>query len=399
MDNKRDYYEVLGVSKTATPEEIKKAYRKMAIKYHPDKNPGDKSAEEKFKEAAEAYDVLSNPEKRQKYDQFGHSMGPQGFGGGNGGGFYSSGGMSMEDIFSQFGDIFGGAFSGGGFGGATGGSSRARYRRRTHRGSDLRVRVKLTLEDIANGVSKTLKIPTYVKCDHCNGTGAKDGTAFATCNTCGGSGTVNRVQQTMFGAMQSQAECPTCEGTGKIISERCTYCNGEGVIRKDQQVSFDIPAGVSDGMTLTVRGKGNAPRHGGENGDLLVVIEEIKHPELIRDGNDVIYNLMLDIPTAVLGGSVEVPTIGGRARLKIAPGTQPGKVLRLRGKGLPSPEGYGSRGDELVNVMVYMPERLTDAEKGAIASLQNSPNVQPTEAEKHRLFSKLKHIFEQNDQN
>lgn len=387
---KRDYYEVLGVSKTATPEEIKKAYRKLAIKYHPDKNPGDKAAEEKFKEAAEAYDVLSNEEKRQKYDQFGHNMGPQGFGGQ--GGFYSSGGMSMEDIFSQFGDIFGGAF-GGGFGSATGGR---RSRTRTRRGSDLRIRVKLTLEEIANGTTKTLKIPTYVKCEHCNGTGAKDGVAFATCPTCHGSGTINRVQQTMFGAMQSQSECPNCEGTGKIISENCSYCNGEGVVRKDQQVSFTIPKGVSDGQTLVMRGKGNAPRHGGENGDLLVVIEEIKHPELIRDGDDLIYNLMLDIPTAVLGGSVEVPTITGRARLKIAPGTQPGKVLRLRGKGLPSENGYGN-GDELVNVMVYIPERLSETEKSAIESLRNSPNVEPTEADRHRLFSKLKHIFEQNN--
>ncbi len=396
MDNKRDYYEVLGVSKTATPDEIKRAYRKLAIKYHPDKNPGDKAAEEKFKEAAEAYDVLSNEEKRQKYDQFGHSMGPQGFGGG--GQYYQSGGMSMEDIFAQFGDIFGGGgFSGfGGFGGATGGS--ARTRKRTRRGSDLRIRVKLTLDEIAKGTQKTLKIPTYVKCDHCNGTGAKDGVAFTTCHTCHGTGTINRVQQTILGAMQSQAECPECDGTGKTISEQCQYCHGEGVVRKDEQISFNIPAGVSDGMTLTVRGKGNAPRHGGENGDLLVVIEEIKHPELIRDGNDVIYNLMLDIPTAVLGGSVEVPTIGGRARLKIAPGTQPGKVLRMRGKGLPNPDGYGT-GDELVNVMVYMPENLSPAEKSAIESLKGSPNVQPSEAEKHRLFSKLKHIFEQNEGN
>lgn len=398
MDNKRDYYEVLGVAKTASPDEIKKAYRKLAIQYHPDRNPGDKSAEEKFKEAAEAYDVLSNPEKRQKYDQFGHSMGPQGFGGDGGFGGYSAGGMSMEDIFEQFGDLFGGRFSGGfgGFGGATGGGGRGR-RARTRRGSDLRIRVKLTLDEIANGVTKTLKIPTYVKCEHCKGTGAKDGVAFTTCSNCNGTGTINRIQQTMFGAMQSQSECPSCEGTGKTISQSCSYCNGEGVVRKDEQISFNIPAGVADGMTLTVPGKGNAPRHGGENGDLLVVIEEIKHPELIRDGNDVIYNLMLDIPTAILGGSVEVPTIGGRARLKIAPGTQPGKVLRLRGKGLPSTEGY-SKGDELINVMVYMPEKLSDAERSAIESLRNSPNVQPSDAEKHRLFSKLKHIFEQNNE-
>lgn len=395
MDNKRDYYEVLGVQKNATADEIKKAYRKLAIKYHPDKNPGDKAAEEKFKEAAEAYDVLSNDDKRAKYDQYGHSMGPQGFpGGGGAGSYYSTGGFSMEDIFSQFGDIFGGHYDAG-WGGATGGGRRT-ARRQQRKGSDLRIKVKLTLEEIAKGVDKTLKIPVQGKCTHCNGTGAKDGTAFATCHTCGGSGTVTRMQHTILGSMQSQAECPDCEGTGKTISERCTYCNGEGVVRKEQQISFNIPAGVSDGMTLTVRGKGNAPRHGGENGDLLVVIEEIKHPELIRDGNDVIYNLMLDIPTAVLGGSVEVPTISGRARLKIAPGTQPGKVLRMRGKGLPSYDGYGT-GDELVNVMVYIPEKLSESEKSAIASLQNSPNIQPTEAEKHRLFSKLKHIFEQND--
>lgn len=388
--DKRDYYEVLGVSKTATADEIKKAYRKLAIKYHPDKNPGDKAAEEKFKEAAEAYDVLSNDEKRQKYDQFGHNMGPQGFPGG-GGGFYSSGGFSMEDIFSQFGDIFGGHYSGQ-WGGATGGGHR-QARRAVRKGSDLRIKVKLTLEEIAKGVSKTLKIPTMAKCEHCNGTGAKDGKAFTTCHTCNGTGSVLHTQNTIFGAMQSAATCPDCQGEGKIITERCPYCNGEGVVRKEETVSFDIPAGVQEGMTLTVKGKGNAPRHGGVNGDLLVVIEEVKHPELIRDGNDVIYNLMLDIPTAALGGSVEVPTITGRARLKIVPGTQPGKVLRLRGKGLPSTEGYGT-GDELVNVMVYIPETLSDSEKTVMEQLRESPNVKPTEGVKNRIFSKLRHIFE-----
>lgn len=391
MAEKRDYYEVLGVDRKATPDEIKKAYRKMAIKYHPDKNPGDKAAEEKFKEAAEAYDVLSNPEKREKYDQFGHSMGPQGFGGmGGGGGF--GGGMSMEDIFAQFGDIFGGgAFGGfGGFGGATGGR---RSRPRQRRGSDLRIRVKLTLEEIANGVQKTLKIPTFVKCEHCKGTGAKDGVAFATCNTCHGTGRVTRVQQTPFGAMQSEAVCPDCEGEGKVITERCSYCKGQGVERREQQVSFNIPAGVSDGMVLTLRGRGNAPVHGGVNGDLLVVIEEVKHPELIRDGNDVIYNLMLDVTTATLGGTADVPTIGGRARLKIAPGTQPGKVLRLRGKGLPSDQGQG---DELVNVMVYIPENITPDQRKAFESMQGAPNLQASEADKHRIFSKLKHIFGDN---
>lgn len=387
-DQKRDYYEVLGVDRNVNADDLKKAYRKLALKYHPDRNPGDKVAEEKFKEAAEAYDVLSNPEKRQKYDQYGHSMGPQGFEGFGGAGGFGGQGFSMEDIFAQFGDIFGGG-SFGGFGGAAGmGGGRSRKRQR--RGSDLRIRVKMTLEEIATGITKTLKIPTFVKCEHCNGTGAKDGVAFATCSTCHGTGVINRIQQTPFGAMQSQSVCPDCDGEGKTITERCTYCNGQGVERKDVTVSFKIPAGVEDGMTLTMRGKGNAPVHGGVNGDLLVVIEEIKHPELIRDGNDVIYNLMLDIPTATLGGKVEVPTITGRVRLTIQPGTQPGKILRLRGKGLPSDRGQG---DELINVMVYIPEKLSDTERQAITSLQNSPNLQPNEAEKHRIFSKLKHIF------
>ncbi len=386
---KRDYYEVLGVSKSATPEELKKAYRKLAIKYHPDKNPGDKEAEEKFKEAAEAYDVLSDPDKRSKYDQFGHNMGPQGF---PGGGAYSyGGGMSMDDIFSAFGDIFGGHahFDMGGFGSAAG----ARRTRRQRRGDDLRITLKLTLEDIAKGVTKTLKLKAFCKDDHCNGTGAKDGTSFTTCPTCHGTGTVTRAQQTFLGIQQIQAVCPDCNGEGKIINEKCHYCNGTGVEHKEQTVSFNIPAGVSDGMTLTIKGKGNAPMHGGVNGDLLVVIEEIKHPELIRDGNDVIYNLMLDLPTAALGGSVEVPTIGGRARLKIAPGTQPGKILRLRGKGLPSTDGYGT-GDELVNVMVYIPENLTDEEKAIIEKLRESPNIQPSDSVKNRIFSKLRHIFD-----
>ena len=392
-ETKRDYYEVLGVAKNASPEEIKKAYRKLAIQYHPDRNPGDKAAEEKFKEAAEAYDVLSNEEKRQKNDQFGHNMGHQGFPGGDGGFGFHAGGMSMEDIFAQFGDLFGG----GGFGGATGGSGRRYSRPAQRRGSNLRIRVKLTLEDIAKGVTKTLKIPAFVKCEHCNGTGAKDGVAFATCPTCHGSGSVQQVQNTLFGAIPSNVTCPQCEGSGKIITENCSYCRGEGVQKKDETVSFTIPAGASEGQEFTLKGKGNAPRRGGVNGDLIVLIEEVKHPELIRDQQDVIYNLMLDIPTAVLGGSVEVPTITGRARLKIAPGTQPGKVLRLRGKGLPSTQN-GAVGDELINVMVYIPEKLSEGEKAAIESLRNSPNVEPTEAEKNRIFSKLKHIFGDGEQ-
>lgn len=386
MAAKRDYYEVLGVDKNADEKTIKSAYRKKAIQYHPDKNPGDKEAEEKFKEAAEAYDVLSNPDKRAKYDQFGHDMGPQGFPGGGG---FHAGGFSMEDIFSQFGDIFGGAFGNmGGFESAGG-----RTRRRQRRGSDLRIKIKMTLAEIATGINKTLKIPTMVPCSHCNGTGAKDGTAFHNCPTCNGSGTVIRQQQTMFGIQQSVIECPQCHGEGKIITERCSYCNGEGVERKDETVSFSIPAGVQNGQTLTMRGKGNAAPRGGANGDLLIVIEEVKHPELIRDGNDIVYNLMLDLPTATLGGSVEVPTITGRARMKIPASTQPGKVLRMRGKGLPSTDGYGT-GDELVNIMVYIPENLGQQEQAAIESLRGKPGVTPDESTKNRIFSKLRHIFE-----
>ncbi len=390
MDNKRDYYEVLGVSKNATPEELKKAYRKLALKYHPDKNPGDKAAEEKFKEAAEAYDVLNDPDKRAKYDQWGHNMGPSGFGGGAGGGGFHAGGMSMEDIFSQFGDIFGG----GSFGGFRQyGNAGGARRRRQPKGSDLRIKVKLTLKEISEGVTKKLKIPRYVQCQHCNGTGAKDGTAFTTCSRCHGSGVIEQVQQTFLGPMSSTATCPDCNGEGKTITQKCTYCNGEGIIKQEEVVEFSIPAGVSDGMTLSLKGKGNAARHGGVNGDLLIVIEEIADPELIRDGNDLIYNLMLDFPTAALGGSVEIPTVNGRARVKIPAGTQPGKVLRLRGKGLPSTEGYGT-GDELVNIMVYVPENLTDKEKQAIESLKDSSNIKATDSVKKRIFSRLRHIFD-----
>lgn len=390
MAEKRDYYEVLGVSKTATPEEIKKAYRKKAIQYHPDKNPGDKEAEEKFKEAAEAYDVLSDSEKRARYDQFGHSMGPQGFGGGGGYGGFSGGGFSMEDIFAHFGDIFGGRMGGfdGGFGGATG----QRPRQHVNKGTDLRITVKVTLNDIAEGVDKKLKIPRLVACPHCKGTGAKDGTSFHTCQRCHGSGYVTTVQQTFMGAMQSQSVCPECNGEGKVVTESCTYCGGSGVEKKEEIIAFHIPAGVEDGMTLTLRGQGNAPRGGGVNGDLLVKIQEEKDPELIRDGNDLIYNLMLDFPTAALGGTAEVPTIGGRARVKIAAGTQPGKVLRLRGKGLPQMNG-GASGDLLVNVMVYVPEQLSDTEKSAIESLKEAPNIVPTKSTSQRIFSRLRHIF------
>lgn len=397
MAEKRDYYEVLGVSKNATADEIKKAYRKKAIQYHPDRQ-GDKSeaekkdAEEKFKEAAEAYDVLSDSEKRAKYDQFGHSMGPQGFGGGGYGGF-SGGGMSMEDIFAHFGDIFGGRFGGSDFGGFGGGSSSsARPRQHVNKGTDLRITVKVTLKDIMNGVDKKLKIPKLVADPACKGTGAKDGTAFGTCPRCHGTGYITTVQNTMLGPMESHSVCPQCNGEGKIITEECHHCHGSGVEKKDEIVSFHIPAGVEDGMVLTMRGQGNAPRHGGVNGDLLIVIQEEKDPDLIREGDDLIYNLMLDFPTAALGGSAEIPIIDGKARLKIPAGTQPGKVLRLRGKGLPKMNS-SVKGDLLVNVMVYVPENLNDTEKGAIESLKDAPNVVPTKATSQRIFSRLRHIF------
>lgn len=394
MAEKRDYYEVLGVSRTATPEEIKKAYRKKAIQYHPDKNPGDKTAEEKFKEAAEAYEVLSDAKKRQLYDQYGHNMGPQGMGGMGGGfGGFSGGGMSMEDIFSNFGDIFGDLFGNGGRGSYSGFGGGGRPQKRVNKGSDLRISVKVTLKDIMNGVDKKLKIPRMVACEACHGTGAAGGTSFKTCTRCHGQGYTTVTRQTMFGPQSATSVCPDCNGEGKVIDKSCDACHGTGVLEKrDEIVSFHIPAGVEDGMVLTLRDKGNAPRGGGVNGDLLIVIQEVKDSELMRDGLDLIYNLMLDFPTAALGGTAEVPTVDGRARLTITPGTQPGKVLRLRGKGLPKMNS-SERGDLLVNVMVYVPEQLTDAEKSAVESLKGQPDVVPTESTSKRIFSRLRHIF------
>ncbi len=382
---KRDYYEVLGVNKNATDDELKKAYRKMAIKYHPDRQQGKsdaekKEAEEKFKEAAEAYDVLSDPNKRARYDQFGFA-GDQ-----MGGGF--GGGMSMDDIFSHFGDIFGDFFGGGG-----GFSSRATSGNRVKRGSDLRIRVKIDLHDAAHGVEKKLKLPRLISCQHCHGTGAKDGTALDTCPNCHGSGVEVRVQRTLLGNMQTQSTCQRCGGSGKIIKERCSHCGGQGLVRKEDIVTVNIPAGVAEGMTLRMGGKGNEAPGGGIPGDLLVVIEEERHPQLMRDGNDLVYNLMLDFPTAVFGGKVEVPTVDGHARVTIPAGTQPGKVLRLRGKGLPSPDSYGT-GDLLINVMVYVPEQLNSQERAAIEALKGSENLTPTEQTKNRIFNRLKRIFD-----
>ena len=382
--SKRDYYEILGVSKTASAEEIKKAYRKKAIEFHPDKNPGDKVSEEKFKEAAEAYEVLSDDQKRQRYDQYGHA----GVGGAAGGGF-GGGSMNMEDIFSHFGDIFGGHFGGfGGFGGSQRGGGQ-----RVRRGSDLRVKVKLTLAEVATGVEKKIKVKKYVLCSHCNGAGSAHGSQPVTCTTCNGSGRVTRVQQTILGQMQTASECPTCNGDGKIIKDKCSHCAGEGIVREDEVITINIPAGVMEGMQLSMSGKGNAARRGGVNGDLLVLVEEEPHPELMRDENDLIYNLLLTVPMATLGGSVEVPTVEGKVKVTIAPGTQPGKVLRLRGKGLPSVNRYGT-GDLLVNVGVYIPENLSKDEKALMEKLANSSNVKPNANASRDFFSRFRNMFE-----
>lgn len=379
---KRDYYEVLGVSKTATVDEIKKAYRKMALQYHPDRNPGDKEAEEKFKEAAEAWDVLGNEEKRRRYDQFGHA----GVGGASGAGGFG-GGFSMEDIFSQFGDIFGGHF-GGGFGGFGGGGRQ----RQVRRGSDLRIRVKLSLKDIAHGVEKKLKLKRYVACKHCNGSGA-DGDNFETCSTCNGSGVVNRVQRTVFGQMQTQGVCPTCSGEGKIIKKKCSHCGGEGIVAEEETITVSIPAGVMEGMEMPIKGKGNAARRGGVPGDLRVQFEEEVNEELVRDENDLIHNVLISIPTAINGGTIEIPTVDSKAKIKIEPGTQPGKVLRLKGKGLPSVNGYGN-GDLLVNIGVYIPEDLSKDERKLIEKLDESDNFKPTASAKRNFFTRFRSMFE-----
>ncbi|KAA6335405.1 Chaperone protein DnaJ [termite gut metagenome] len=391
---KRDYYEVLEVEKNSSPDEIKKAYRKKAIQYHPDKNPGDKKAEEMFKEAAEAYDVLSTPEKRARYDRFGHA----GMGGaaGNGGPFGGDfgGSMSMDDIFSMFGDIFGGRGSGFGHFGGFGGDSQQRH----YRGGDLRVKVKLTLKEVSTGVEKKFKLKKYIPCPHCQGSGA-DGHGIETCSTCKGTGTVIRQQRTILGTMQTQTVCPSCNGEGKIIKNKCKECSGDGIVYGEEVVSVQIPAGVSEGMQLSMSGKGNAGKRNGVFGDLLIQVEEESHPELVRDENDLIYNLLLSFPVAALGGTVEIPTIDNKVKVKIEPGTQPGKVLRLRGKGLPNVQshGYGynsSMGDLLVNVSVYVPEVLTRDEKTLLEKMEVSDNFKPNENVKEKIFKKFKNFFD-----
>ncbi|MBO5805510.1 MAG: molecular chaperone DnaJ [Tidjanibacter sp.] len=387
---KRDYYEVLGVEKNASADEIKKAYRKAAVKYHPDKNPGDKEAEEKFKEAAEAYDVLSNPDKRARYDQFGHAGMEGGAGGYGGGGF--GGGFTMEDIFRNFGDIFGGHF-GGGFGGFGGGGG-SRSGRRVNRGSDLRVKVRLSLKEIAEGCTKKIKIAKQIACDQCGGSGAKDSNSYSTCPNCNGAGYTIETVNSFFGRAQTQRVCPTCSGEGKVITSPCSKCRGEGVVRGEEVVEIRIPAGVAEGMQLSVSGKGNAARHGGISGDLLVVIEEEPNDLLVRDGSDLLHNLKIPVTTAILGGEVEVPTIDSKARIKIAAGTQAGKVLRLKGKGLPELNGYG-RGDILVIVDVVIPTKLTSEEKKLLEKLADQPNFKKTETPKgeQNIFDRMRNFF------
>ena len=384
---KRDYYEVLGLSKNATDDEIKKAYRRIAIKWHPDRNPGDKEAEEKFKEAAEAYDVLHDPQKRQQYDQFGF----EGLSGGGFGGFGGGGGFSMDDIFSMFGDVFGGHGGfGGGFGGFGGGQ------RAQQRGADLRIKVTLTLQETATGTTKKFKVKKDIACTHCHGTGAENGSGSETCPTCHGSGVVTRTTRTMFGMMQTQSECPTCHGEGRVIKNKCHECGGTGVVKGEEVVEIKIPAGVAEGMVVNVPGKGNAGPRGGINGNIQVYIAEEPNDTFVRDGNDVIYNLLLDFPTAVLGGTVEIPTIeGSKVKIKIEPGTQPGKTLRLRGKGLPAVQGYGSGvGDLVVNISVYVPKTLSRDEKKAVESLRGSDNFLGDKETKRSIFERFKNYFE-----
>lgn len=381
---KRDYYEVLGVSRGASADEIKKAYRQMALKYHPDKNPNNKDAEDKFKEAAEAYEVLSDADKRKRYDQYGHEGLKGGFGG-----FQEF--TNMEDIFSQFGDIFGSAF-GGAFSGFGGGGGR--QQRRVNRGTNLRVKVRLTLEEINTGVEKKLKVNKYVPCQHCRGTGSQGGASFSTCGTCRGTGQVSRVTNTFLGQMQTTSTCPACGGEGQIIQNKCVHCAGNGVIKGEEVITVDIPAGVSEGIQLSMNGKGNAAARGGVPGDLIIQIEEAPHNDLQRDGNNLLYDLFISFPDSALGTSVDIPTLDGKARIKIDPGTQAGKVLRLKGKGLPSLNTYG-KGDLLITINIWTPKNLSRQEREMLEQLQLSENFKPVPGAREKgFFDRMKEYFQ-----
>lgn len=388
--SKRDFYEILGVSKSASADEIKKAYRKVAMQYHPDRNPGDKAAEDKFKEAAEAYEILSDADKKAKYDRYGHAA----FGPGTGGGGHYGGGagMNMDDIFSQFGDIFGEDMFGSFFGGGSrqrGGGGRARGTR----GSNLRIKLKLNYEEIAKGVTKNVKVKKHVVCTTCAGSGAKDKSSIQTCSTCGGSGQVRKVTSTFLGQMQTVSTCPTCNGEGTSITAKCGSCKGEGRVYGEETISIDIPAGVQEGMQLSMSGKGNAGERGGAPGDLIIQIEEESHEELHRDGLNVAYDLYISFPDAVFGTQVEVPTIDGRAKIKIPAGTQSGKIFRLKGKGFPEVQGY-QRGDQLINVNVWTPQSLSAEEKQALEKFNSSGNFKPNPAKGEKsFFDRVKEAF------
>ena len=379
---KRDYYEVLGVDKNVTPDELKKAYRKLALQYHPDRNPGDKEAEEKFKEAAEAYDVLSNPEKKARYDQFGHAGVD---------GAYGQGGMNMDDIFSQFGSIFGDLFGGGfrtGFTGFGGGGAA----RRVLRGTNLRIKVKLTLEEIDRGCEKKIKVSKYVPCRTCGGSGARDGKTD-TCPHCKGSGVVTETKRTILGMMQTQSACPQCGGEGRIVKDKCHDCHGDGIVKSDEILTINIPAGVQDGMQLAMQGQGNAAPRGGIAGDLIVLIEEQEHDLFERQDANLYYNAFITFSEAALGATVEIPTLGGKVKIKIDAGTPSGRVVRLRGKGLPVMNGYG-RGDLLVCLNVWVPKNLNKEERKVLEDLQRHDNFQPNPTKQERgFFDKMKEMF------
>ena len=379
--SKKDYYEVLGVSRTASEQEIKKAYRQLALKFHPDKNQGDKSAESRFKEAAEAYSVLGDAKKKEQYDRFGHATtGSQG---------YSSGGMSMDDIFEHFGDIFGGSHPFESFFGG----SRGRTGRSANKGSNLRIKLKLTLHEIANGIEKKLKVDKYVPCEICKGSGAKDSSSKKACSTCRGMGQVTQITNTFIGQMQTTTTCPKCFGEGSVIADFCNSCSGEGRIRGEEIIKINIPAGVTDGMQLTMSGKGNIAERGGYAGDLLILIEEIEDEVLKRDGINIVYDLYISFIDAALGIVSEIPTIDGKAKIKIDPGTQSGKILRLKEKGIPEVNSY-NKGDQLVYVNVWTPKELTKDERTILEKLKNSENFQPNPSRHDRsLFERMKEYF------
>jgi molecular chaperone DnaJ len=380
---KRDYYEILGVPKSAAADEIKKAYRKVAMEFHPDRNPGDKSAEEKFKEAAEAYEVLSDPDKRAQYDRFGHA--------GVGGAAGRGGGMNMDDIFSQFGDIFGDDLLGSFFGGgrSRGGGGRGRGTR----GSNLRIKLRMNYEEIAKGAGKTVKVKKYVLCNTCSGSGAKDKGSVQNCSTCNGSGQVRRVSNTFLGQMQTVATCPTCNGEGSTVTSKCGSCKGEGRVYAEETLNIDIPAGVQEGMQLSLSGKGNAGERGGPNGDLIVLIEEEAHAQLQRDGHNVVFDLHVSFPDAVFGASIEVPTIDGKAKIKIPAGTQGGRIFRLKGKGFPVINSY-EKGDQLIHVNIWTPQQVSGEEKEMLEKMHKSKNFQPNpEKGEKSFFEKVREMF------